>query len=65
LAGAVLAISSGVRTPGGTVAAASALLLGGLTLVELRRPAAVSGWVRGIPYLVLVAGATLIITARF
>ena len=64
LAGAVLSITSGVRTPGGMIAAVSVLLLGALAVVEARRPASVPSFVRVVPYVVLVIGAALIISGR-
>jgi hypothetical protein len=64
LAGAVLAITSGVRTPGGFVAALAVFLLGALALLEARNSVAVRTWLRVVPYVTLAGAAALIVIAR-
>jgi hypothetical protein len=64
LAGAVLAITSGVRTPGGFTASFAVFLLGMLALLEARDAVPLRSWFRVVPYVTLAGAAALVVIER-
>ena len=64
LVGAVMAIGRGIHGLGGWVAVVSVLALGALAFMEARSPAKVQGWMRVIPFGLLLVAAISIMWER-